>query len=186
MNNMTDRLVVGVIALLVGLGLGWAGHGLLRYSMTTETITSFQDWRTACPAATTKEQGCEIIQDIVDGKNHSEIAHIAIARDNGKPVIGITLPLGVALEPGMGLSFGTDPVKPIPYRTCNGSGCIAELTIDDKMQAALDAGKDGKVIFAGLDSKPIAIPLSLKGYGDAQRAYRNNEAKRGSWIWRML
>ena len=100
-------------------------------------------------------------------------------------MIAVTLPLGVALEPGVGINFGTDPVKPVAYRTCNMSGCIAVIPLDDKLQASLDAGKDGKLIFAGLDNKPIAIPLSLKGFGDAQRAYRSNEAKRSSWIWRM-
>ena len=41
--------------------------------------------------------------------------------------------------------------------------------------------------FAGAsDNKPIAIPVSLTGYNDAQRAYRRDEAKRASWYWRML
>ncbi len=184
---MTQRLVVGGIALVAGLVIGWAGHGLASYSKTTETITTNQDWRTACPAAATavKGQTCEIVQDILDGKTHNEIARIALATDNGKRVLGITLPLGVALEPGVGLIFGKDPVKVIPYRTCNTQGCIAEIPLDDKIQASLDAGIDGKVLFDGLDNKPVGIPLSLKGLKDAQAVYRSNEAKRGSSFWRM-
>lgn len=185
MNTMNQRLVVGGVALLVGVLLGWVGHGLTGYSATTETVTASQDWRTACPPATVKDQGCEIVQDILDGKTHSEIARIVIARDNGKPVIGFTLPLGVALDPGMGLVFGTDPEKAIAYRTCTAQGCVAEIPLDDKIQASLDAGKDGKMLASGLDNRRVAIPLSLKGFSDAQRVYRSNEAKRGSWFWRM-
>ena len=185
MNKMTERLVVGGVALLVGLLLGWIGHGLTGYSTNTETVTTIQDWRTACPAATAKDQNCEIVQDILDGKSHSEIARVAIARDNGKAVIGVTLPLGVSLEPGIGIVFGTDPAKVFPYRSCNAQGCVVEIALDDKLQASLNAGKDGRILFMGLDNKPAAVPLSLKGYADAQRAYRNNEAKRGSWFWRM-
>jgi len=185
MNKMTERLVVGGVALLVGLALGWMVHGLTGYSTTTETVTNIQDWRTACPPATSKDQNCEMIQDILDSKTHSEIASVAIARDGGKQMLGVTLPLGVALEPGVGLSFGTDPVQVIQYRTCSPRGCLAELLLDDKLQASLNAGKDGRLLFAGLDNKPVEIPLSLKGFSAAQKLYRSNEAKRGSWFWRM-
>ena len=52
---------------------------------------------------------------------------------------------------------------------------------------SLDAGKDGRLLFAGVtDTKPIAIPISLTGFADAERAYHRDEAKRGSWFWRML
>jgi invasion protein IalB len=185
MTSTTERLLIGAGALAVGLLVGWAGHGLLRYSTGTETVTSFQDWRTACPAASAKDASCEIIQDIVDNQSHNQIARVALAKDNGKPVLGVTLPLGVLLPAGAGIQFGTDPVKRIDYRTCNTLGCIAELTLDDKLQASLDAGKDGRLLFAGLDGKPVAVPLTLKGFADAQKAYRSNEAKRGSWFWRM-
>ena len=185
MNNMNERLVVGGVALLVGLLLGWAVHGLTSYSPATETVTSFDGWRTACPASTAKEQGCEIVQDIMDSKTKSEIARVLITRDNGKQALGITLPLGVSLEPGVGLSFGKDPVQLIAYRTCNQGGCTAETPFDDKLQAAFNAGKDGRIIFAGLDNKPIPVPLILKGFGAAQKDYRRSEAKRGSWFWRM-
>ena len=184
---MNQALVTGAAALVAGLVIGWAAHGVAGYSKNAETITTSQDWRTACPAAATatKDQTCEIVQDILDSKTHNEIARIAIANDNGKRVLGITLPLGVALEPGIGLTFGKDPVKVIPYRTCNTQGCIAEVPLDDKLQASLDAGVDGRVLFDGLDQKPVGIPLSLKGLKDAQSVYRDNEAKRSSVFWRM-
>jgi invasion protein IalB len=185
MNKMYELLIVGGVALLVGLLLGWMVHGVTAYNTGTETVTASQDWRTACPAATAKDQHCEVVQDIVDGQSHNEIARVAFGVDASKKVMGITLPLGVALQPGIGLIFGTDPAKVFPYRTCNAQGCMAEVPLDDKIQASLNAGKDGRILFMGLDNKPAAVPLSLKGYADAQRVYRNNEAKRGSWFWRM-
>lgn len=185
MNTMNERLVVGGAALLVGALLGWVGHGLAGYSMTTDTITTSQDWRIACPSAATKDGTCEIVQDLLDGKTRGEIARFALATDAGKRVLLINLPLGVSLDPGVGLAFGTDPEKNIGYRTCNAQGCIAEAPLDDKLLASLNAGKDGKVLVTGLDNKRVAIPMSLKGLSDAQRIYRNNEAKRSSWFWRM-
>jgi invasion protein IalB len=82
--------------------------------------------------------------------------------------------------------LGTEPARTVKYRTCLAQGCIADFPIDDKLQASLNAGKDGNILITGLTSeKPIAIPLSLKGYGAAKRVYDNGEAKRTSWFWRM-
>jgi len=185
MNQMTERLVVGGGALALGLVIGWAVHGLTGHGTTTQTVTTYDDWRTACPAATTKDANCEIVRDIVNDKTKNLVARVAIIRDKGKPAIGITLPLGVILEAGMSISFGSDPAKPVPYRTCTMNGCVSEIMIDDKLQAALDAGKDGKLLFVGPDGKAVELPLGMKGYAAAQRGYRSFEAKRASWFWRM-
>ena len=113
---------------------------------------------------------------------------------------GTAPPFGFADDKGQLVGFDIDIAKLIAkyllgdekkmrtakYRTCTQQGCIVDIQIDDTMQAALNTGKDGRLLFAGAnDNKPIAIPLSLKGYGAAKRAYNNGEAKRASWFWRM-
>ena len=187
MSQMTERFVVGGAALVVGLVLGWAVHGLAGYNKAMETVTTFEDWRVLCPAATLPDQHCQIEQDTVDTKTRSPVARLAIAVDKGKPVMIATVPLGVALEPGTGFSFGSDAVKVIPYRVCTNAGCLAEAPLDDKLQAGFDGGKDGKLLFtlAANSNKPVQVPVSLKGYAAAQRAYRSAEARRSSWFWRM-
>jgi invasion protein IalB len=187
MTNLTQKLVIGAATLIVGLGLGWAVRGVAGYSSTTQSMTTFDSWRVACPAAIQKDVSCEMVQDILDSQSHSEVARIAIGKPpGGKLMIDVTMPLGVALEPGVGLVVGTDPMRTAKYRTCTQQGCIVDIAVDDKLQTSLDAGKDGRLLFAGAnDNKPIAIPLSLKGYGDAKRAFNRDEAKRGSWFWRM-
>lgn len=185
---MTERFVVGGGALLVGLALGWAVHGVAGYSKTTETVTTFDDWRVICPSAATTGQHCQIEQDSVDTKTRSPVARLAIAMDKEKPVLLATVPLGAALEPGAVFNFGSDPTRVIPYRVCTSAGCIAETPMDAKLQAGFDDGKDGKLVFvfAANAGKPIEVPVSLKGFAAAQSAYRSAEAKRGSWFWRML
>lgn len=188
MTNLTQKLVIGAATLVVGLVIGWAVRGVTGYNTATQFMTSFDAWRVACPAATQKDVGCEMVQDVVDSQSHSEIARVAIGQlPGGKPTLDITMPLGVALEAGVGLSLGDEKtMRTAKYRTCTQQGCIVDIPIDGTMQAALDTGKDGRLLFAGAnDNKPIAIPLSLKGYGAAKRAYNNGEAKRSSWFWRM-
>jgi invasion protein IalB len=190
MTNLTQKLVIGGAALVVGLVVGWAGRGVAGYNANTQSMTSYDSWRLACPAASQKDVGCEMIQDILDSQSHSEVARVAIGKPpSGKATLDITMPLGVALEPGIGLRFGTDSKEPLrteKYRTCTQQGCIVDIVIDDKLQSALNAGKDGQLLFAGVgDGKPIAIPISLKGYAAAKHSYESSEAKRSSWFWRM-
>ena len=111
MSKMTERLVVGGVALVAGLLLGWMIRGPATYNVATQTITTYQDWRTACPAANQKDAPCEMIQDILDPKSKGTVARIAITRDGKKQMIGFTLPFGVALEAGIGLRIGKDPVS---------------------------------------------------------------------------
>jgi invasion protein IalB len=187
MTNLTQKLVIGAAALVAGLVFGWATRGVTGYSPATQSMTSFDAWRVACPAANQKDASCEMIQDFVDSQSHSQIARIAVGKlPGGKPAMDITMFLGVALEPGVGLSVGTDKAHTVQYRTCTQQGCIADIPIDDKLQASLDAGKDVKLVFGVVNNdKLIGMPLTLKGYGDAKRTYNREEAKRGSWFWRM-
>lgn len=188
MTNMTQKLVIGALALLVGLLVGWAVRGVASYNTGTQAVTAYGSWRVACPAARQPNLNCEIVQDVLDSQTHEEIVRIAIGRmPDGKSAIDLVMPLGVALEPGVGLVLGTEPMRTAKYRTCTQQGCIVDIPIDQKLQAALNTGKDGRLLFAGVtDTKPIAIPVSLTGFIDAQRAYHRDEAKRASWYWRML
>lgn len=188
MTNMTQKLVIGAIALVLGLVVGWAVRGVATYNTATQAVTAYGSWRVACPAARQADAKCEIVQDILDSQSHSEIVRVAIGRaPDGKPVLDMVLPLGVALQPGVGLVLGTEPMHTAKYRTCTQQGCIVDLPIDQKLQKELDAGKDGRLLVASpQDEKPIAIPVSLNGLADAQRAYKRDESKRASWFWRMV
>ncbi len=68
MTNLTQKLAIGGAALVVGLVVGWATRGLTGYSPATQSMTSFDAWRVACPAATQKDVSCEMIQDFVDSQ----------------------------------------------------------------------------------------------------------------------
>ena len=186
MNKWTERLVLGAAALVIGLGLGWAVRGLLTYSSTTESLTAYDDWRVACPPAASKALNCEMQEDVLDSKSGSPVVRVAITSNKGKPELGLTLPLGVALPPGVGLALGTDKPIVFNFRTCKEIGCIAVLPLDDKTMASINAAKDGKILVAGLDGKVVAIPISFKGYPEATRAYHGAEVRRASWLWRVV
>ncbi|HVZ27896.1 MAG TPA: invasion associated locus B family protein [Rhizomicrobium sp.] len=192
MNKWTERILLAVVALVIGAGAGWAVRGAVSYNPGSESVTTYQDWRVACPPATNKDQRCEMQEEVLDSKTGSPVVRVGITSQKdaktGKesPALGLTLPLGVALPPGVGLSLGTDKPTVFGFRTCNQVGCIAVTPLDDKMLASFDAAKDAKVLVAGLDGKVVAIPISFKGYSDAKRAYRDAEVRRTSWFWRLV
>src|SRR5450432_1895434 len=134
-----ERLIVGGVALLVGLLLGWAIRGAATFNPHAASIATYDDWRVACPAPEIKEGACELSTDVMDKSqaNASPIARATITTDkDGKQVLGFTLPYGVALEAGMGLRLGKDPVKVYQYRTCNTVGCIAVTPFDAALAAS--------------------------------------------------
>jgi len=183
-----ERLIVGGVALLVGLLLGWMGRGLATYNVHQASIASYEDWRVACPASETKEASCELSTDVVDKSQGTPnpVARATITTDkDGKQVMGFVLPFGVALEAGMGLRIGKDPVKVYQYRTCNTIGCIATTPFDDALAASLKNADDAAVMFAGLDGKPVSVPMSFKGYQNSLSAWKSADARRKSWFWRL-
>jgi invasion protein IalB len=185
-NKWVERGVLGVAALVIGLALGWAIRGVATYRTDTQTVTTFGDWRAACPPASAKDQNCSLIEQIMDTRTGQSIVQLGVATTKGKTTLSVNVPLGVLLPAGAGLVLGTDPPKIFAYRTCTQSGCIADVVLDDKTLAALNTAKDGKVLVAGMDQKAVAIPISLKGYSDAARAVRTAEQRRSSWFWRMF
>ncbi|HJT42521.1 MAG TPA: invasion associated locus B family protein [Rhizomicrobium sp.] len=183
-----DRLIVGGVALLVGLLVGWMVRGVATYNVHASSVATYEDWRVACPASEVKEGGCEVSTDIADKSqpNASPVARMTIGTDrDGKLVVGFTMPLGVALEAGMGLRIGKEPVKVYQYRTCNVVGCLALTPYDAAMATALSKTDDVAVLFAGLDGKPVQMPVSFKGFQSSLSAWKSADAKRKAWFWRL-
>jgi invasion protein IalB len=184
-----ERLIVGGVALLVGLLLGWMVRGASTYNVHQASITSYDDWRVACPPADTKDAHCELSTDVVDKSQGTPntVGRATITTDkDGKQVVGFVLPFGVALEAGMGLKIGKDPVKIYQYRTCNSVGCIATTPFDDALAASLKNADDVALMFAGLDGKPVQVPVSFKGYSQSLSAWKSADARRQSWFWRLV
>lgn len=192
MKKWVERTVLGVGALVIGVGLGWAVRGVATYPSNTQSVAIYDDWRIACPPAADakdkdKDPGCRMIEQVMDNRTGQSVLQLAMGLEKGKHVLDVSVPLGVLLPAGVGLTFD-DQEKPIlfQFRTCTTGGCIGHLDVDDKTYATFSTAKDGKILVAGLDGKAVAVPVSLKGFPDAARAFSKTEARRNSWVWRMF
>jgi|SRR5579871_315014 len=187
LNSTTMRATLGAILLIAGLAAGWFGHKALNGAPDLPTVTMYQDWRLACPDSSQKDASCELQQDVLDSKSHTELARLSILQFSGEKTLLITVPYNVLLQPGLGLGFGDPGNKPLvfQYETCNGVGCIVRAKLDDTLAQALATSTQARVLLAGLDGKAVGLPFSTKGYADASAAYESAESRRHSW-WRRL
>ena len=185
MNSVTVRSVLAAVILLIGLIAGWFGHKAISSNGDIATIALYQDWRLACPTMSQTDGSCEMQQDVLDAKTHSELARLSIFELKGDTTMLVTVPYNVLLEPGLALSFGTAKPMVYQYETCNGVGCVVRLKVDDALRALLGGTDQARVLFAGLDGKPVGLPFSTKGFNDATSAFDSAEARRHSW-WRRL
>jgi len=185
MNSTTVRASLGAVLLVVGLIAGWFAHRAMHGAPDIATISVYDDWRLACPPASQQDGTCEMQQDVLDAKTHNELARLSIFRLKGDNTLIVTVPFNVLLEPGLALGFGNDKPLIYPYETCNGVGCIVRVKFDDTLRAALGKTTSARVLFAGLDGKPVGLPFSVKGFNEAAAAFDTAEARRHSW-WRRF
>lgn len=192
MNSNAVRGGIAALLLIVGLLAGWFGHKALNGPPDLATISVYDDWRLACPQLTQKDGSCEIQQDVLDAKSHSELARLSIFTVKSDKTMLITVPFNVLLEPGVGIKVGDakeDKPKFYPFESCNGVGCMVRIPFKEdvaKMFADAAAGnKQIQLVIAGLDGKFVGLPFSLKGYQGGMAAFDSNDSKRHSW-WSRL
>lgn len=185
LNSTPMRSAIAVALLVIGLVVGWFGHRAIYAPPDLPTVSVYDDWRLACPKLGDKDATCELQQDVLDAKSHTELARLVIFRLKDDNQLIVTVPYNVLLDPGIGLAFGKDKPRVYPFETCNGVGCVVRIKYDDDLVKAIAAAPDARILFAGLDGKPVGLPFSLKGFVDANNAFASAEARRRSW-WRRL
>jgi invasion protein IalB len=185
-NSTLVRSVLGALLLVVGLIAGWFIHKGVSAPPDIPTVAVYQDWRISCPASTAKDASCEVQQDVIEDKSHTELARLSIFRLKGVNTMIVTVPYNVLLDMGIGLSLGKDKPRVYPFEICSGGGCIVRVPFDDNLAKAIAAAPDARILFAGLDGKAVGLPFSLKGYKEAINAFNKFEAKRHSWWARFF
>ena len=87
--------------------------------------------------------------------------------DTKQPEIIVQLPLGVLLAAGATFQVDENTPQQLKFKACDRNGCYANSPITPEMLAVLKKGKQLTVGFQNLAEKPITVPLSLDGFGDA-------------------
>jgi invasion protein IalB len=185
LGSVATRTWLTSLAFAAGLLLGWVGHRAINGAPDVPTITYYQGWRVSCPPLSQSVGSCTLQQDVLDGRTRSALAHLTLVQLAGDDVLVVTGPFNVSLPPGLALAL--DNKKPLVYRyeACGEMGCFAQVKFDDSLKDALLHATQGRVLVAALSGKPVGLPFSLKGFGDALAAYNRSEDRRNSWWWRL-
>ena len=145
------------------------------------TMRVYDSWRVSCPATTEAGKSCALSQDVVLTSTMARLYELTITRSGSVDTLAVMLPYNVLLEPGAGIDFG-DGGKPvlIDFEVCDHGSCIARIPFTGSFAADFAKAKAPRVLFAGLDGKPVGAPFSLNGFGRALNAYRRFERQRGA------
>jgi invasion protein IalB len=75
--------------------------------------------------------------------------------------------LGVLLAAGATFQVDDNTAQRLNFRACDRNGCYANSSVSPDVLAALRKGTQLKIGFQNLAEKPITVPLSLDGFGEA-------------------
>lgn len=133
-----------------------------------------QTWSKRCNEKTKTD--CEIFDVLAVKQNKARIAEFAIGfppsekLKKGTARGVVILPLGVLLEPGVGLKV--DDKKPITFkvRYCTNAGCFSYIDLDEDMLEDMQKAKQLNFFFRSMDGKEVRLIMGLTGFPEALKS----------------
>lgn len=131
---------------------------------------AFRDWTARCdtpPGAS--EQICSLEQIVFsdDGKRPMLRAAAGYLEQPGgvfEPAILTTVPLMVALQPGLAVSVDGDDAFIADFHHCSPEGCVAGLPLDERVMGAFQRGADAEIRVVTIDGTTLKLTVSLRGF----------------------
>lgn len=130
------------------------------------------DWVLECFAVPIEQ--CQIYQRILINKG-SAIAMVAtFAWDSTKQAMRtqIALPLGIDLGKGATISADNGYSITVALTRCTQQGCLIEGTVPEELLRSFAQSKSATISVVNPTQGPFAIPLSLRGFGEAMARIR--------------
>lgn len=161
--ELTMSLRVRSLALLLTV-LAACPAGFAR-----DTERAYGPWTLRCqPPAAGTPASCIMFQNLVLKTGGQTVLQFGIGRAPGDdtPTVLVSLPLGMALPPGITIQI--DDTKPanFPIERCEPDGCHAAMKLRDATIGQLRRGQRLTITFYDGARKPIVMPLSLAGFSD--------------------
>ncbi|WP_455478359.1 invasion associated locus B family protein [Bartonella sp. B10] len=112
---------------------------------------------------------CNTMNTIVSNTGQTLTAFnlVEIKGKQNEKRIGIQVPTGRFLPEGVHIQIGDNFSKKVPYIICNGSSCIANDALDEKLVAAMKSGSKMVVTTINFRGSANPIEFSLNGFTSA-------------------
>ncbi len=156
------RSVLGLgLVLLCGTTNGAVAQGVVK--------AKYGDWEMRCetPPGASREQ-CALIQSVAaeDRPNVNLVVIVLKTADGKSRLLRVVAPLGVLLPSGLGLKVDQADIGRAGFVRCLPTGCIAEVTMEDKLVDQLRNGTTATFIIFQTPEEGIGIPMTLTGFKD--------------------
>jgi invasion protein IalB len=164
-HSLRTSLITAIIICFVTAPLQLAAQEKVA---AQEKAVGYKDWGYKCEKPEGIDQEiCYLFQRVTNKENNKRISDITVAypQNGDKPIMVITLPLGVYLPAGIQLKIDEgEEVARAPYIVCIQNGCQARVTLEDKLIGTMKGGKMLRVAFFTPQQKELAFPVSLSGF----------------------
>lgn len=177
MNRGLINVALGIVALGVA---GFLGAQSVPGLLPGSDKDAYGDWAVRC----VERKGlvpCDIVQSVNDTKSKQTIMQVSYSYEPSKDQYAaqIRLPLGFLLPAGVLIRLdGKKDITNYQVTRCEAEGCFIEKLSKSAELGPFRNAEQGMVVVMGKDGKPVALPFSLKGFGDAldSMAGRNKRA----------
>lgn len=149
------------------LGAGPLAAVMLALAISSAVAAEqFKAWRKQCETLPGGQVACNIVQDVRTPQGDTVMmrAQVGFIPQQNQALLLITLPLGVALKPGLQLRVDQIGTWPMGFDVCTADGCRAALPLDAKLLKALKKGVKAAIAVKELRGQTLSIPLSLLGF----------------------
>ena len=132
-------------------------------------VATFGDWAKACETGENGQQECFAFQNVTTKDGSRGILHLTVIKipQATRPIMVITVPLGIFLPRGLSMSIdGAKPAR-IPVQVCSTNGCQSQFEMPEELLGSFRAGLEGTVTMFDPSGKDVKVPFSLKGFTKA-------------------
>ena len=143
----------------------------VKPSSNPEHGKRYGDWLKECEiiveADKTEIEICQIVQMLSEPDSDRVVVKVAIGYvpTNEKPVMVISLPLGIFLPPGVQLRVDeNEQVGRIPVNNCFPAGCQAGAELDSDFVERLQKGTMLLITFGAPSGQAVTAEVSLSGF----------------------
>jgi invasion protein IalB len=127
-------------------------------------------WYLRCDPIQGGEQ-CALIQSVLGIQRQDVgLAVLVIRAPDGSTFMRMVAPLGVLMQPGLGLIIDGNDLGQTSYIKCTADGCIAEVALDATLTGQLSEGREAVFRITAEPAIQLGIPVSLEGFAEGLAA----------------
>ena len=135
---------------------------------------SFGNWTLLCGKEgddKNAEERCSLVLPLIEKESQKLVFRVILTYGpQGKLILRIDGPTGVALQRGVEFSPDTRKIYRMPFQTCLPMGCKALLIVQDDMRKELAASKQGSITVYALNGKGVKTVAELDGFAAGMKA----------------